>query len=226
MEILHFRSFELTLEEDELLCLEDLKTVLEISKQSKKFPDHGFNEKVMGLFSKYDNYKNDTKEGKHGITARFWYGYVEMMQLYHDFIRSIRTGDLDLYIHCLPKLTSYFFIFNHHNYARWLVIYHDNLLKLKESHPQVYQDFQKGCFALKRPSKSFSRLTIDLTLEQTINADAACQRSGILALTNSISARQRWAQSHSRWISAKIVNLTNLTDNKGKPIQYCNREGC
>ena len=34
-------------------------------------------------------------------------------------------------------------------------------------------------------------------MEQTVNADAACQRSGIISLTNSISARQRWAQSHS-----------------------------
>ena len=74
-------------------------------------------------------------------------------------------------------------------------------MKLKESHPQVYQDFQKRCFALKRTSKSFLRLPIDSTLEQTINADAACQRSGILALTNSISARQRWAQSHSIRVS-------------------------
>jgi hypothetical protein len=33
-------------------------------------------------------------------------------------------------------------------------------------------------------------------LEQTINADAASQRTGIASLTNSISARQRWAESH------------------------------
>ena len=54
----------------------------------------------------------------------------------------------------------------------------------------------KGCFSLKRTTKSFSRLRIDLTLEQTKNAGAACQRKVILALTNSISARQRWAQIH------------------------------
>ena len=46
-------------------------------------------------------------------------------------------------------------------------------------------------------SKPFSRSPIDLTLKQTINADAAYQRRGIIALTNSISAQQRWAQSHS-----------------------------
>ena len=51
-------------------------------------------------------------------------------------------------------------------------------------------------FGIKRSSKSFSRSPIDLALEKTINADAANQRTGILSLTNSISARQQWAESH------------------------------
>ena len=29
---------------------------------------------------------------------------------------------------------------NHPNYARWIVRYHDNLLKLQETHPEVYDD--------------------------------------------------------------------------------------
>ena len=61
---------------------------------------------------------------------------------------------------------------------------------------KVYKELKNGCFSLKRTNKPFSRLPIDLTLEQTINADAASQRHGITALTNSISARHRWAQSH------------------------------
>ena len=56
---------------------------------------------------------------------------------------------------------------------------------------------KNGCFSLKSTSKPFSGIPIDLTLEQTVNADVACQRRGIIALTNSISARQRWAQNHS-----------------------------
>ena len=55
-----------------------------------------------------------------------------------------------------------------------MVQYHNNLLRLNESHPEVN----------------------DLTLEQTINADAATQHTGIGAFTNSISARQRWSYSH------------------------------
>ena len=82
--------------------------------------------------------------------------------------------------------------------------YHDNLLKLRETHPEVYEDFQEGCFAIKRTQKDFSALPIDLTLEQTITADAASQKSGITSLTNSIGARQRWARSH--FLRTKIIS--------------------
>ena len=68
--------------------------------------------------------------------------------------------------------------------------YHDNLLKLGETYKDVYDGFKKGCFGIKRTQENFSRLPIDLTLEQTVNnADAASQKSGISYFTNSISAR-------------------------------------
>lgn len=74
-------------------------------------------------------------------------------------------------------------------------------MKLDETHSDVFEEFNDSSFGLKRTSKPFSRLPIDLTLEQTINADPACQRSGIVSVTNSISARQCWAQSHSMRIT-------------------------
>ena len=100
-----------------------------------------------------------------------------------------------MYIYCLQRMTALFFTFNHQNYSRWLTVYH-KLLKLKNSHADIYEEFENGCFSLKRTSKPFSGISVDLTLEQTINADAACQRSSIILLTNSMSAQQRWAQSH------------------------------
>ena len=83
----------------------------------------------------------------------------------------------------------YFFAFNHINDARWLTRYHDNLLKLPEIHPSVYAEFKDGLFSIK----SFSGIPTDLTLEQTTNATAACQRT---AMVNLNSAGQRWAQSY------------------------------
>lgn len=59
-------------------------------------------------------------------------------------------------------------------------------------------------FAVKRTGKPFSKIPVDLTLEQTINADAARRLTGVTHFTNSISARQRWSRSHS--IRSKIIS--------------------
>ena len=48
--------------------------------------------------------------------------------------------------------------------------------KLKETHPAIFQKFKRGLFSIKRTKKRFSRLSIDLTLEQTINADTLIQK--------------------------------------------------
>ena len=141
------------------------------------------------MLDDYKEYLEKTKQGKYGKTAQFWIGNTEWMHLYHEYIRSIQTGDFDLYIYCLPKFTSLLFARKHQNYAGWLVRYYDKLLKLSETHPEVSKVFQEGCFVIKRTQKDFLVLPIDLTLEQTINADAACQKK-------KKDIKQRWARSH------------------------------
>ena len=86
--------------------------------------------------------------------------------------------------------------FNHPIYARWLVRYHDNLLKFIKTHNDVCEKFQKSGFGIKRTRKDSSRFPINLTLGQTDYADASIQKTGILNFTNSIPARQRWADSN------------------------------
>ena len=100
------------------------------------------------------------------------------------------------YLYIVFQTRKFFFGFNHINYARWLTRYYDSLLKLQETHPNLYPEFKDGLFFIKKTNTSFSGISTDLTLEQTIGADAVCQRIGISAMSNLISARQRWAQSH------------------------------
>ena len=76
-------------------------------------------------------------------------------------------------------MTALFFTFNHLKYSCSCTVYHDKLLKLKNPHPDIYEEFKNGSFSLKQTSKPFSRVPIDPVLEQTIKSDAACQRSGV-----------------------------------------------
>ena len=50
---------------------------------------------LLEIFKKYEKYQKKTENGIHGKTVQYWFGYVRMVQLYQ-FIRSIRTGDLEL----------------------------------------------------------------------------------------------------------------------------------
>ena len=89
-----------------------------------------------------------------------------MIQHYHEYSRSIRVGELDvgLYIAWLPKITNYFFRLNYPDKARWLAVYHGHLLKLPETHPEVYAEFKRGLFSKRKTTKPFSESPIDLTL--------------------------------------------------------------
>lgn len=96
-----------------------------------------------------------------------------------------------MYIYVLAKIVNFFFAFNHENYSRWLVYYVSKLWNVDDTHPGLRLSLEQGSFGVRRTDKPFSRIPVDLTLEQTINGEAARRLIGIVHLTNSLSARQR-----------------------------------
>ena len=91
-------------------------------------------------------------------------------------------------------------------------------MKINGTHPSLAAEFRKGQFGIKRILKNFSKTHIDLTLELTINADAASQRTGVSVFTNSISARRRWVQSHFLRMSVVSHLLESLDLNKKEDV--------
>ena len=100
-----------------------------------------------------------------------------------------------------------FFSLNHPNFALWIVKYHNSLLALEETHSKTFQEYHNAMFSIKRTTKIFSGSPFDFTLEQTINADAASQGTGITSMTNSISACQRWTEPHL--LRATMISYLN-----------------
>lgn len=215
LQILHFRSF---LEHEKIEISDDIYQELQRLKscQTPIFFIH--DEKLKELCANYAKFEEQTLHGDFGKTAQFYMVYVKLVHYYLTLSRSIRLGDFELFKNILPKITNLFFSFNHQNYARWTVTYHYNLMKVASTHPGLEEDFKKGFFGIKRTGKPFSRQPIDLTLEQTINADAARRLTGITHLTDSIAARQRWARSHD--IRSTIIThvLEEIGINKKQDI--------
>ena len=78
-------------------------------------------------------------------------------------------------------------------------------------YPETFREYHDGMFSINRTTKPFSG-NQDLTLEKTVNTDAASLRAGIAPMTNSISARLRWAESHFLRTSISYLNENlNLT---------------
>lgn len=193
LRILHFRSF---LERENVEIGGDVVVELErlLSCQTPLFIIQ--DQQLKDLSTKYATCEEKTINGEFGKTAQFYMVCVKLVQHFLTLSRSIRVGDFELFKDVLSKITNLFFTCNHPNYARWTVKYQYNHVKVAETHPGLEEQFKNGFFGIKRTSKPFSRQPIDLTLEQTINADAARKLTGIIHLTDSISARQRWARSH------------------------------
>ena len=217
MEMLHFESF-LDQQDNKNEIVQILKAEFKNLKKWKEDGTITLALEVEETMVQYSNFTKDTEAGAHGKTAQFWMGYVKLIKLNRLFSRSIREGDLKLYINSIKDMTNLFFTFNHPNFTRWLVRYHDNLLKLEESQSNVYVEFKKGLFSLRRTRKSFSGSPVDLTLEQTINAEAASEKLGISHLTNSIAAQQRWACSHFLRTSVISSVLNELSISKSEDV--------
>lgn len=141
------------------------------------------------MCTKYATYKEKTVNGEFGKTAQFYMIYVKLVQHFLTLNRSIIVGDFELFKDVLPKITNLFFACNHQNYARWTVKYQYSLVKVAETHPGLEEEFKNGFLGIKRTPKPFSRQPVDLTLEQTINADAARKLTGIIHLTMSHDIR-------------------------------------
>ena len=140
MESLHFQAF-IDSNENGSNNIELIKDELKIIKEQKEIENHVFSKEVDEFLELYKKFTVDTSKGLHDKTAQYWMIYIEMVHMYHQLTRNVRTGNINLYTACLPKITNYFFALNQPNYARWTVKYHDNLLKLPETHPEVYKEF-------------------------------------------------------------------------------------
>ncbi|CAH1100731.1 unnamed protein product [Psylliodes chrysocephalus] len=224
LQMLHFDQLLKTLKkstEFDFLKVQIYDDLLEYQDQDPLLPSIKSEELLTNgvlskLFSSYKQYVNRTLQGNHGKTAHYYMIYIQLVNYYVTLSRSIRMGDFEMFKYIIPKITNLFFMVNKQNYARWCVKYLDNLNNINETHPGLEDDFKKCFFGIKRTEKSFSRIPIDLTLEQTINTDAARRLSGISDFTNSIAARQRWTKSHSirAVLISHVLDVCGLKQNQ------------
>ena len=180
LEILHFQVFIDSYDEkDELKAMTDKLSLtrrddLEVVLASEVF---------IPCVSSYTTYTEKTRSGEHGVTAQFWIMYIDYIDHYHSLERAIRTNNIDL-----TPIINLFFSTNHVNYSRWLSKFQLDLVNIDDTHPGLRDILEDGVFSVRRTPHQFSRCPVDLTLEQTVNADAASKQTGLVSATNNYCA--------------------------------------
>ena len=106
------------------------------------------------------------------------------------FVRSYRESNFRLYKESLSSLIPYFFALDHTNYARWLPIHLRDMLALQTKHPEVYEEFEKGNFTVRKSENKFSNIAIDQAHEQ--NNAIVKGDGGAIGLTEDPAALRRW----------------------------------
>ena len=99
---------------------------------------------------------------KDNVNFKFWWGYIQMVQILLLFTRAHRDGNWELHLYAFQAMLPYFMRYNHTNYARWGTIYISEMHHLP---PDVLQEFQSGNFVVKRSSHQFNQVDPDQSQE-------------------------------------------------------------
>lgn len=79
--------------------------------------------------------------------------------------------------------------------------YYVNLCDIDDAHTGLKDTLDSGTLSIRRTYKSLSRTAVDMTYEQTINADVALRQTCIYAFDTLDLSRRRWMVTRSARIS-------------------------
>ena len=159
------------------------------------------------LQNAYTEYSNDLDEGEDLASledwcteraalcpqVHFWCIIFQLELVVMIYVRLLRKGNFLLYIDALTKIVPWFFALGHINYARWVPINLRDMVALKHAHPDIYGEFLKGKFTVKKTTHSFSAMAVDQAHEQ--NSASVKGDDGAVGLTENPAALQRWMVS-------------------------------
>ena len=120
------------------------------------------------------------------FTRRYMAMVMEMT-----FIRAARTGDWNLHLQALQLFVKYFFAHDTLNYARMIPLYLAEMEIVKESDPEIYQEFQNGNWVANKNAKvSSCAVGADHALEH-VNRSMKVS-SGLIGITLNPTARTKY----------------------------------
>ena len=125
--------------------------------------------------------------GLHKNQKLYWKCAINLQIKVLLYVRSICEDNLKLHVEVLYKLFSWYFIYDHYNYARWLTIRWLDLYTIEMNFSDVCNFLSKGNFSFQKSYQKFSRMDLDQIHEQNNELIIGC--GGAIDLLNKAIAR-------------------------------------
>ena len=106
-----------------------------------------------------------------GTTAQLWIMYIEMVLILKRYITAERSGDWEGHLRETENMLPYTVSSGHTKYMSCLPIYLDEMNKLPEYFPELYEELKLGNFTVRKTKGMFNGVWADLALEQTYNKE-------------------------------------------------------
>ena len=105
MELLHFKLFisscnNLGEREDLIEKQFTVMTKKDSIVHRADFSKVYLSNELMEIIDDYEKFKENMKKGLNGLTAQYWFIYIELIDLYYKFSHSTRSGNFKLSIVC------------------------------------------------------------------------------------------------------------------------------
>ena len=123
------------------------------------------------ILQRFDEYLDFLRK-ENGDLSAFWVSYIDAIEIVLGLIRASREGNWLLHLAMIRETIPWCFAYDRQNYARYLPVYYRDMSRLAIDHPQMYDYFLAGGFAVQLgTSNPFGRIPVDQTIEETANKD-------------------------------------------------------
>eukprot|EP00745_Piridium_sociabile_P030472 TRINITY_DN50548_c0_g4_i3.p1 TRINITY_DN50548_c0_g4~~TRINITY_DN50548_c0_g4_i3.p1 ORF type:complete len:817 (-),score=203.09 TRINITY_DN50548_c0_g4_i3:38-2488(-) len=110
-----------------------------------------------------------TREGlSRNRTASLWLQYMDMIDILRMSIKAERIGDFDLHLASVRSMLPFLAASGHIHYTKSAWLYLQQMLELKDTHPDVHHFFAKGHHVIRRSDRFWGGLSTDLIIEQVL----------------------------------------------------------
>lgn len=131
-------------------------------------------------------------------TGNLWIQYMAMVDTVKQLLKAQRTGNFLLYLETLKEMLPFYAAAGHLHYTKSVYLYIQDMLQLKETNREVFDQLVSGLFVVRRSDRFWAGLPPDLIIEQVLMR--SLKTNGGLTRGRGMEEKQR-----TRWLLAMPV---------------------